>query len=409
MKETRKLTLILAVGLTCGLLLGALITYAATNETFWISLGPYPGGPSYTIFKQGKTYRAKEANGYTSIESTNASYVIQSCIENYTHIYFNADQDDPIELTNSIMIEGKRYITLEGSGHEEILWIADGANCDMFKVQACHQIKFLNLGMYGNILEQTGSSNGITFYGSKTNTDCHVTNCAIVWFNGHGIYTQGELYASYIVDNYIENNEGSGIRGAALLDCVVRNNFIWNNNEGVWIESTTLNAQDNVISGNLIHSPDNQAIYVFNSTGTVIDGNWINDAGKQAIDIRSSTRCVVSNNHLDATHMDGIYLSATNETTVTGNVIAASSYTHDNTDDGIYLVSPCFWNVVTDNLVSNLNTMNNTRYGFNEESGCDYNLFSDIIIEGADTSPSYATNGANTKVDNVWNGTQWNP
>ena len=49
-------------------------------STTTISGGPYPGAPSYTIFTEGGTYYAKDANGAIAFSSTNASYVINTAL-----------------------------------------------------------------------------------------------------------------------------------------------------------------------------------------------------------------------------------------------------------------------------------------------------------------------------------------
>lgn len=74
----------LKIGLLClaiGLILGAVISYAQTpNSTFYISGGIYPNAPTYTFFRDGSEYFAKDAHGQIAYGGTNASLVIQNAI-----------------------------------------------------------------------------------------------------------------------------------------------------------------------------------------------------------------------------------------------------------------------------------------------------------------------------------------
>ena len=51
------------------------------SSTFTISGGIYPGAPSYTIWREGSNYFAKDANGEIDYSGTNASQVIQSTLD----------------------------------------------------------------------------------------------------------------------------------------------------------------------------------------------------------------------------------------------------------------------------------------------------------------------------------------
>lgn len=82
----QKRSLGIAVGfLLIGVLVGTIVSYAASNgTTFTISQGIYPGAPSYTIWKEGSIYYAKNAYGLIDYSGADASTVIQAAINALT-------------------------------------------------------------------------------------------------------------------------------------------------------------------------------------------------------------------------------------------------------------------------------------------------------------------------------------
>ena len=57
---------------------------ASPSNTFTISSGIYPGSPTYTIYKEGSTYYAKDAYGAIDFSGTNATAVIQQALNSLT-------------------------------------------------------------------------------------------------------------------------------------------------------------------------------------------------------------------------------------------------------------------------------------------------------------------------------------
>jgi len=130
---------IAGVFIVLGILLGSLVAYAATpSSTFWISSGVYPGAPSYTIFREGSNYFAKDANGEIEFSGTNASEITQNSVDALTSggkILLKT-----ASYTWDTMITVTNYgIVLEGEAHqsaEEPLAriIAGAAISDLIKV-----------------------------------------------------------------------------------------------------------------------------------------------------------------------------------------------------------------------------------------------------------------------------------
>lgn len=115
-----------------GVLLGSVLSYALTpSETFYISSGSYPGAPTYTLFKDGTTYFAKNAQGQNVYSGTNASYIIQSAIDNTfdngTLFFASA-----IYLLDTYLSIAKPLIIL-GAGRWSTIFVADGS-FDVFKI-----------------------------------------------------------------------------------------------------------------------------------------------------------------------------------------------------------------------------------------------------------------------------------
>jgi len=82
MKLQRREVKIAGVFIVLGILLGSLVAYAATpSSTFWISSGVYPGASSYTVWKEGSDYFAKDSNGWIEFSGTNASDLMQDSID----------------------------------------------------------------------------------------------------------------------------------------------------------------------------------------------------------------------------------------------------------------------------------------------------------------------------------------
>lgn len=202
-KNVKKSVKIALIFLAIGLVLGTIIVFAATpSSTFYISSGAYPGAPSYTIWKEGSNYFAKDANGLIAYSGTNFSDVMQNCIDNGgegLHIYLREGQ---YVATNKIQID--RRITISGAGSGATTTCQDGMTViyldDAFPDECLFEL-----------IESTGLTNTwwqipifekIMFYGNEPN-QAHQVNCfqevgssaidlqfRLLWFddwNGHAI------------------------------------------------------------------------------------------------------------------------------------------------------------------------------------------------------------------------------
>lgn len=116
MKLQRREIKIASVFVVLGILLGSLVAYAATpSSTFWISSGVYPGAPSYTVWKEGSNYFAKDAYGEIQYSGTNISEIVENSI-NVVHangngtIFFKPALyyfDSPIIMKSKVSLIGE--------------------------------------------------------------------------------------------------------------------------------------------------------------------------------------------------------------------------------------------------------------------------------------------------------------
>jgi len=412
------------VGILIGALIGAIfmgVFAQSPSSTFTISGGVYPGAPSYTIWNEGSDYFAKDANGLLAYSGTNASQIITSCVGSHTNIYFIVGAN-PIVLDSPIIVpDGTHFLTFEGkNNYHNQLYLEDSSDCDMFIIQGdCDHITFFNLGLFGNKYGQTAMSNGITYVGGRT-TDSTIQNCMVTNFSGHAVYFESEFFAGLVIDNYFENCVNSSIRAEGLINTVIRNNYFWYSNEGVFINATTYSSQDNVIIGNLFTGNTNQAIEVWNSSGNLIANNWFNENGR-GVYIHNSRRNTVQGNSIKSTTQCGVYVYNSNETVISNNEILGSSYLDDNTYDGIWIGSSTDLiggfsggssqnNIITGNVISSIDFMCNSKYGIDELAGyfADYNIIIGNTVTGAQTA-NILLHGTYTKCSLCYNGTVWIP
>jgi len=419
-KQINVKTALIFVGIS--ILLTSLFFYAfaaTPSSTFYISSGVYPGAPSYTIWKEGANYFAKDVNGMLKYSGTNASQIITNCIANNIHIKIKQDFVGNIWITNTIVIpSGTKYVTFEGDGHVEAvdvlggLKLTDGANCDMFAVEAgCHQIHFVNLGLHGNKAGQTSTSNGIRFTGSIS--DCRIERCSIVGFKTHCVYVEGSLSASYFLNNYLEDSCGDCINAEGLINSVISNNILWSCRWAIFLNSTTLACQDNTIIGNKIshqwYGGSGGGIYIYNSTGNDIIGNWIDDS-MIGIHLVDSYRGVINGNNIRMSRQHGIWIYHCQYLIVSDNfIVGAGCGTSTPTYDGIYVAGTghgTHYCTLSGNMITAVDITNKTRYGINEEGGCDWNIYSNIYATGC-SNKNITITGSNGYILDSYNGTEW--
>ena len=127
----KKATTIILISVLLTVIISYYAFAATPTSTFTISPGIYPGAPSYTIWKEGTNYFAKNSNGKIEFSSTNASYIIQQAINNAPNggKIFIRNVGEAYFITQTIIIAEKRVIlesdfaTLKSNGADPILLI----------------------------------------------------------------------------------------------------------------------------------------------------------------------------------------------------------------------------------------------------------------------------------------------
>jgi len=95
----------------------AFYVFAATpSSTFWISSGVYPGAPSYTVWKEGSNYFAKDANGEIEFSGTNASEIVNSAIEASGAYVYDAGVGSVV-CTGTLTLDSPINITINNWSH----------------------------------------------------------------------------------------------------------------------------------------------------------------------------------------------------------------------------------------------------------------------------------------------------
>jgi len=218
---------------------------SAPSSTFTISGGVYPGAPSYTIWREGSEYFAKDANGLLTYSGTNASQIIQSSLDNgYGVFLLNGAYD----LLNTVSLNSRNWLYGE---NREATWLY--GTCDpLIKVEGQNYVGIGKLTLDG--LNKTG--NGIIMTGTyltDTNGMCTIENIKI-------IYCATAMHLSYLLESVIRNVRiescGYGIYFAedcvnvfcSELDIINLDSF------GIYVTSTSQKCEGLMFSNSLTYN-----------------------------------------------------------------------------------------------------------------------------------------------------------
>jgi hypothetical protein len=159
-----------------GIILGASIVLAASpSSTFNIAGGIYPGTASYTVWREGVYYFAKDQNGQIPSwsGSTNASYVINTAINNAPNggSVFVKNVGLNYVLTSTIYIYEKRIILYSDFATIE----ANGAD-PMVRIQMADEL--LGVGTSYCLFNASQTTiREICFIGDKSEDGIIITEC----------------------------------------------------------------------------------------------------------------------------------------------------------------------------------------------------------------------------------------
>jgi len=157
----------------------------------------------------------------------------------------------------------------------------------------------------------------------------------------YGVYTYESIYNNFTDNNFSNNRFAIRVNNASN-NVTILNNVVYNNERGVWIDSSYALVRDN----NILYN--DHGIRLAQSTNNIILENNISNNGDGIFMYFSNSDNIIKDNTIQ-NNGNGIYQyhSSNINNTITGNNIIS------NDADGIYLHSPS--NTVTSNNISNNN------------------------------------------------------
>lgn len=338
--------------------------FSVPSSTFTLSSGVYPGAPSYTVWKEGATYYAKNANGALVYESTNASYVINNAItaasENSSILFESADYS-----IDSTLLFNRDYMTYRGESRDGVRFITtsddynainitQGANTDM------EHIEVSDFSVIG-----TGATNtnyGIYIYGLWHSI---IENIEVSNFD-YGFYLYGDAIhtggISRFESLFSHHNNIDGIRTFFQYDSVWDMITVYNNNAwGLYIAPSTqgstfkrVTARDNAFS-NIICDGGK----VIN----IIDAD-LSSSGQYGIFIGDgSTEITLDQVYEENAQLDGLYITSGSHLTAKSNttmITISNSRFVKNNATGIKIDAKNGYKT-TQIKISNVDLLNNGR------------------------------------------------
>jgi len=411
-------------GVIIGVLLGAYIGFSASpSTTQMISGGIYPGAPSYTIWKEGSNYFAKNSNGEIEFSGTNASQVINNAINSLTSggkIFLRAGNyilDTPIQLRSGITLEGE--ILAGDNTLGTYIYMEANSQCnaiERLKPGSWSKITVRNLVIDGNKANNPdlgidGHQCGI-YLGATT--FWVIENVHVLRTTRQGIYIASSSYGQLI--NCITTDVGrEGIVldatvYSSIINCVSKNNGY----HGLDISTNTNMTFHVTVIGGQFFSNDFYGISIRNygdnsfTDQVSIVGAYTFQNGLDGIYINNAMGISLSNVHSYYNNRSGILLSNAYHITITGthcydNDYANSEATYGN---GIHLQNSSYCIITACQSGNIYGTTQN--YGIREWSSsgtCANNTIT--ACHCLDNSVMGISVGTSTHVNLCWNGTNW--
>jgi len=390
--------------------LSIIIVSSQLSGIFTISSGIYPSANSYTIWQEGLIYYAKNAFGVIDYSGLNSTIVLTNAINNLNieggSIFLKAGEYDRI-------IINRNYITLMGEG----FGFSTGANAQnegsgitKIKSTTAEHLIYINstdgtklqgivikyLYLYGN-----GTTNGYSGIYAE-NIDQPVFEHIEIHNVENGFYLQ-DCDAFHVYKNTVLHS-GNGIKvlgSGSSYGKIVMNELSDNLAYGVRLSSGTWGTR---VALNTLARNDNTAISVSGSEHNEILGNILRTNRNGISLTATSTKNTVSNNVIQDSNKTGIWLSASENNTISLNQVWNNGLETSSTYSGIVLTNSD-WNTIMGNIASD-DWLTTQEWGIEEEGTSDYNIFiGNIALDNA--VGGIKTVGVNTQVNLCWNGTTW--
>jgi parallel beta-helix repeat protein len=365
MKYTRKTVSIVLASLIIGILLGVMIVSAINpTQTFTLSSGIYPGAPSYTVWREGSYYFAKDAFGKLAPSSTVFATVMQYAIDHSLNgtIYL---AKGVYLLTMALHVDHSNF-RLEGE--------TSGAFYASSPTSAYYGTEIRGNGAFGPLIEFRADDDSrlerLTI--SHVAFNGRATSYHAGWHNLY-FYNCSEVWVTYC-EIYQASAMGIEFDGSGELQWVMFNDITGNYGSG--IETSTLTS----ISNNHMMGNQYAAIKVL-CQNVKIDGNQI---------LRNIR--------------DGIWVQYSSNVMITNNEIYDNDYNDQNLFCGIVLEGPYSNNcTITGNKL-----LNNDKYDIWIKSGVSRTqIVGDNCNSYNQQGCGIKDDGTNTAISSCWNGTVW--
>jgi len=405
------------------------------SSTFTISSGIYPGAPTYTIWREGSNYFAKDANGVIAYSGTAAATVIQDVFSQLPPMVFF--KSGIYDITGSTVIaytpiiiegEGKSSIItggtlkVNGTGWNEISWTSNNNVVSHLRFESSGDIIQLWFnGVTHGVIEassfhKTSYCAGIPQLCLTDSLTIRVRDNWFDYYNMQIIKINGTL-ACPPLHIICDNDFGSTpiafpsytnpwdvaaiyIQGATNWGVTILENRAYLNNKNIFVYSE---AYQTMIKHNQIGcGQDNYVIDLQGDQNEVVDNSIVmpNDA-KGAIAIRNT------NDLTDpkyANLIEGNFIQGANSEAAIYGVLQRSVISN-NILDGVYygiLLNNSAYNVITNNFLFRLGS--NENFGYIETGGSDWNV---LVGNYAKLTYIFRGIGNNTHINHCMNNTIW--
>jgi len=300
------------------------------TSTFTISPGIYPGAPTYTVWREGNFYYAKDSNGVIKYSGTDADVIINNVIDDNRLIFL---------LKGTFLLSD----TLDFRNHENVILQGEG---------------------WGTVLKITTEIDPIIYIGGRAIGYAEGITIRNLAIDGAEIGTtvRGILvgYASQILIDHVYIRDCSRYSlsvlhtpsGRQYIDYLPRHvivqNSLFEGFSGQQMENVLFGGIGNIFRNNEIRNSPKRALAVYDDTynrsyGIIIQSNYIHDNVKDGIFVHVPS--VIENNVLVNNLMAGIKIQPNGEQmTYEGNivlpikgVVVRNNYLYNNTN-GIFVI-----------------------------------------------------------------------
>lgn len=197
-------------------------TFAVPSSTMYGSSGIYPGAPSYTVWREGSTYFAKDAYGalLSDAGSSNASYVINSAITtapaNSSVLFKSATYS-----IDSTLLFNRDYMTYRGESRDGVKFVTTGNDYNAINITHGPNTNMEHIIVSDFSVIGTGATN--TAYGIYISGLWHsiMRNVGAGYFNygmtlyGTASYSGGGNRFEFLVTHH---NNVNGLQGWLTYD-----------------------------------------------------------------------------------------------------------------------------------------------------------------------------------------------